>query len=158
MSACVMEYLTHGSCRSLPFHIILLLKLFYVYSGQTLIYCAEWRHNKHWRDRLPECKLSIPLLYCNRLHMLSFLLLANLYLRYLEDICGNSLESSDVGFWINLVSFIALFLSQGYHGDTSKTFFCGDVNESIKRLVKVYISQLRKEWWTFWFFSLLLKS
>ncbi|XP_016493169.1 methionine aminopeptidase 1B, chloroplastic isoform X1 [Nicotiana tabacum] len=25
----------------------------------------------------------------------------------------------------------------GYHGDTSKTFFCGDVSESIKRLVKV---------------------
>lgn len=25
----------------------------------------------------------------------------------------------------------------GYHGDTSKTFFCGNVSESIKRLVKV---------------------
>ncbi|EXB53998.1 Methionine aminopeptidase 1B [Morus notabilis] len=26
---------------------------------------------------------------------------------------------------------------QGYHGDTSKTFLCGDVSDSVKRLVKV---------------------
>ncbi|KAL9265793.1 Methionine aminopeptidase 1B, chloroplastic-like protein [Drosera capensis] len=27
---------------------------------------------------------------------------------------------------------------EGYHGDTSKTFLCGDVNNRVKRLVKVY--------------------
>lgn len=31
-----------------------------------------------------------------------------------------------------------LELEQGYHGDTSKTFFCGDVDEGFKRLVKVF--------------------
>lgn len=28
-------------------------------------------------------------------------------------------------------------LLQGYHGDTSRTFFCGEVDEGFKRLVKV---------------------
>ncbi|XP_015167060.1 NADP-dependent malic enzyme-like isoform X2 [Solanum tuberosum] len=37
-----------------------------------------------------------------------------------------------------IAEIIALAISKkGYHGDTSKTFFCGDVSESIKRLVKV---------------------
>uniref|UniRef100_M0ZUH8 Malic enzyme n=1 Tax=Solanum tuberosum TaxID=4113 RepID=M0ZUH8_SOLTU len=50
----------------------------------------------------------------------------------------SSLESSAVELWLNLVNCKDhLFLFQGYHGDTSKTFFCGDVSESIKRLVKV---------------------
>nr|CAD1819141.1 unnamed protein product [Ananas comosus var. bracteatus] len=31
---------------------------------------------------------------------------------------------------------VTVFLN-GYHGDTSKTFLCGDVNEPVKRLVKV---------------------
>lgn len=30
-----------------------------------------------------------------------------------------------------------LELEQGYHGDTSRTFFCGEVDEGFKRLVKV---------------------
>ncbi|KAG2259830.1 hypothetical protein Bca52824_079124 [Brassica carinata] len=30
-----------------------------------------------------------------------------------------------------------LKLEQGYHGDTSRTFFCGEVDEGFKRLVKV---------------------
>lgn len=34
-------------------------------------------------------------------------------------------------------NFRGLKLQQGYHGDTSKTFFCGDVDEGFKRLVKV---------------------
>jgi hypothetical protein len=32
---------------------------------------------------------------------------------------------------------------QGYHGDTSKTFLCGDVDEASKQLVKVSISLSR---------------
>ncbi|XP_010554243.1 PREDICTED: methionine aminopeptidase 1B, chloroplastic [Tarenaya hassleriana] len=32
----------------------------------------------------------------------------------------------------------------GYHGDTSKTFFCGDVSDSLKRLVKVTEECLEK--------------
>lgn len=31
------------------------------------------------------------------------------------------------------------FVCQGYHGDTSKTFLCGDVSDAMKRLVKVYV-------------------
>lgn len=35
-----------------------------------------------------------------------------------------------------------ILLSQGYHGDTSKTFFCGDVDDRGKKLVQVAISSL----------------
>ena len=31
---------------------------------------------------------------------------------------------------------------QGYHGDTSTTFFCGDVDEEARNLVKVIICTL----------------
>ncbi|XP_049374028.1 methionine aminopeptidase 1B, chloroplastic-like [Solanum verrucosum] len=36
-----------------------------------------------------------------------------------------------------IISIDVTVYLNGYHGDTSKTFFCGDVSESIKRLVKV---------------------
>ncbi|CAN8266522.1 unnamed protein product [Cochlearia groenlandica] len=38
---------------------------------------------------------------------------------------------------------VAVYLD-GYHGDTSKTFLCGDVNESLKQLVKVTEECLEK--------------
>ncbi|PRQ47251.1 putative methionyl aminopeptidase [Rosa chinensis] len=34
------------------------------------------------------------------------------------------------------------FLVKGYHGDTSKTFLCGKVSDSVQRLVKVSFFQL----------------
>lgn len=38
------------------------------------------------------------------------------------------------------------YLCQGYHGDTSKTFLCGNVNDAMKRLVKVNLAfTCRKE-------------
>ena len=36
------------------------------------------------------------------------------------------------------------FFNQGYHGDTSKTFLCGDVDESLVQLVKVTEECLEK--------------
>lgn len=38
--------------------------------------------------------------------------------------------------WVLYVTSV-LFVFQGYHGDTSKTFVCGNVDERTKRLVKV---------------------
>lgn len=47
---------------------------------------------------------------------------------------------SNFKLW-NLYHYVILF-SQGYHGDTSKTFFCGDVDDRSKKLVQVAISSL----------------
>ena len=40
--------------------------------------------------------------------------------------------------WLSLchTSYLQLFF-QGYHGDTSKTFVCGNVSPAMKRLIKV---------------------
>uniref|UniRef100_A0A803KV61 Peptidase M24 domain-containing protein n=1 Tax=Chenopodium quinoa TaxID=63459 RepID=A0A803KV61_CHEQI len=57
--------------------------------------------------------------------------------------------------WLKLTSFSSvtdglLFVksnirvSQGYHGDTSKTYLCGNVNDAMKRLVKVTQECLEK--------------
>lgn len=41
-------------------------------------------------------------------------------------------------YTLNYITLLGgLKLQQGYHGDTSKTFFCGEVDEGFKRLVKV---------------------
>lgn len=42
---------------------------------------------------------------------------------------------SDLFPCMNVVSFF--YGNQGYHGDTSKTFLCGNVSDGLKRLVKV---------------------
>ncbi|EOA38026.1 hypothetical protein CARUB_v10009496mg [Capsella rubella] len=51
---------------------------------------------------------------------------------------SRQLQSGDI---INIDVTVYL---DGYHGDTSKTFFCGEVDESFKRLVKVTEECLEK--------------
>ncbi|XP_020097142.1 methionine aminopeptidase 1B, chloroplastic-like [Ananas comosus] len=54
---------------------------------------------------------------------------------FLKSVCTSvnvrQLQNGDI---VNID--VTVFLN-GYHGDTSKTFLCGDVNEPVKRLVKV---------------------
>lgn len=136
------------------------LNFFYVYSGQTLILCAEWRHNKHWCDRLPECKLSSPLLYCNRLHMLSFFLLSNLFLPYVFRRTFVPSWKFFCWIWMNLVSckdhWFVLFsgLSWRYFKDIF-LWWREWIHKAACKGVD-FFNYLRNDE-TFWLFSLLLE-
>lgn len=93
------------------------LKLFMLYAG--------WWHNKHRCDSLLKCKILITTID------VQFSICINLFISW-YTIC------SGLGSLCH-TSYLHLFF-QGYHGDTSKTFVCGNVSPAMKRLIKVPFS------------------
>ncbi len=84
--------------------------------------CAGRRHHQHRCDSLLKCKPVFCLTICTS--------------RDISSSC--SIYYAGETFIDNLFWWIISFgIMQGYHADTSKTFYCGTVDDDAKQLVEV---------------------